>query len=80
MADITATEAARSLSRVLDAVEHHGEFFTVRRHGRAVARIVPLSSGSGREVKDLLARSVPDTQWMSDISDLRRLAQVEQRS
>ena len=80
MAEITATEAARSLSRVLDAVEHHGELFTVSRHGRAVARIVPLPGSSGRELKDLLARSTPDTQWMSDLSDLRRLVQVEQRS
>lgn len=38
---ITATEAARHFSEILDAVEVGGQSFVVSRKGRPIARIEP---------------------------------------
>ncbi|TMG47473.1 MAG: type II toxin-antitoxin system Phd/YefM family antitoxin [Chloroflexi bacterium] len=38
---ITATEASRSFSEILDAVEHRSEEFLVERHGRPIAAVTP---------------------------------------
>ncbi|WP_420624943.1 type II toxin-antitoxin system Phd/YefM family antitoxin [Candidatus Poriferisodalis sp.] len=61
MTEISATEAARGLADVLDAVEHRGERFTVVRRGKAIARIEPLARGEGLEVKELAGRAAPTT-------------------
>ncbi|MBV8303271.1 MAG: type II toxin-antitoxin system Phd/YefM family antitoxin, partial [Acidimicrobiia bacterium] len=45
MSEVTATEAARSFSDLLDAVEHRGERFTIVRRGKAVAQLQPLAEG-----------------------------------
>lgn len=80
MTEISATDAARGFASVLDAVEHRGEQFTVVRHGRAIARIERLAHGEGREVKELLAAARPDPAWADELSDLRRLLEVDDRA
>jgi prevent-host-death family protein len=62
MADIGAFEAKTHLSRLLDQVER-GETITITRHGKPVARLIPVA-GSSRderrraisELKQLRAR------------------------
>jgi len=53
MRDISATEAGRHFSEVLDAVEHRHESFVVVRKGRSIARIVPEPGLAGRDAKAL---------------------------
>jgi prevent-host-death family protein len=53
MPTITARDASRGFSTLLDRVEHDGEEYTVERDGRVVARIVPASR---RTVAGFLAR------------------------
>ncbi|MDO5502487.1 MAG: type II toxin-antitoxin system prevent-host-death family antitoxin [Actinomycetia bacterium] len=53
MTAITARDASRGFSRLLDRVERDGEEYTVVRDGRVVARIVPAST---RTVAGFLAR------------------------
>lgn len=79
MRDVSATEAARKFSDLLDAVEHGHESFRVTRSGRAVARIVPAEAASGKAAKNLLKRHVPDPQWAEDLTELRSLLVTEER-
>ncbi|MBI4260921.1 MAG: type II toxin-antitoxin system prevent-host-death family antitoxin, partial [Actinobacteria bacterium] len=51
MEEISATDAARRFSELLDGVEHRGESFTIRRRGRVVARVVPATGARGGVVK-----------------------------
>ena len=53
MTTITARDASRGFSTLLDRVEHDGEEYTVERDGRAVARIVPATP---RTVAGFLSR------------------------
>jgi prevent-host-death family protein len=78
--DISATEAARNLSDVLDAVEHRHESFRVLRGGRAVARLVPTESASGSSAKELLRRHTPDPAWGEDLAEIRALLVAEDRA
>ena len=69
--DLSATEAARRLSDVLDAVEHRGESFSIVRHGRPVARLNPR-----REVERACREGDPatppaDAAWADELADLR---------
>ena len=79
MTDISATEAARRFSDLLDEVEHHGDHFTIVRRGKAVATISPVRRGKGNEVKKLLRTNRPDSVWRSDLDELRDLLEVEER-
>jgi prevent-host-death family protein len=80
MTDISATEAARAFSRLLDDVEHGGRSYTIVRHGRPVAHLEPVPTGSGAAVKDLLARRRPDVAWRDDLDAVRSTLTVEERS
>ncbi len=80
MTDISATEAARTFSRLLDASEHGGRSYTIVRHGRSVAHLTPVAVGSGAAVKDLLRAHRPDAAWRADLDDVRGLLPVEERS
>jgi prevent-host-death family protein len=71
MKDVTATDAARHFSDLLDAVEHAGESFTVTRSGRVVARIVPAEGATGRVAKNLLLRHRADARWRDDLAAVR---------
>ena len=79
MKEVSATEAARRFSEMLDAVEHDGETFVVLRHGKAVARIGPTTAATGRSVKRLLHRQRPDRGWKDDLRRLRASLEREDR-
>ncbi len=74
---ISATEAAREFSRVLDDLEHHHEtVFYVERHGKPVARI---EADAGRQVhwRDvravLLSAPRPDPEFEADLAEIRAM-------
>lgn len=74
MSEISAAEALRRFSDVLDAVEHHGEIFSIVRRGRVVATISPARTGTGADLRRILEKHPPDDQWADDLHDLRRFA------
>lgn len=79
MDDISATEAARNLSRILDAVEHDGATYRIVRHGVAVAQLSPVTTCTGGTLKSLLATHSPDDGWTDDLRDVRELLESDPR-
>ncbi|HXF73094.1 MAG TPA: type II toxin-antitoxin system prevent-host-death family antitoxin [Actinomycetota bacterium] len=77
MENLTATEVARRLSEVLDAVEHEHRSFVVHRYGRPVARLGPVPSASGAALKALLRRAPRDPSWPEELARLRELVALE---
>ena len=71
MKQLSATDASRRFSEVLDSVERSGESFVVMRHGRAVATIGPTSGGAGKALKEALRANRPDDAWASELRELR---------
>jgi antitoxin (DNA-binding transcriptional repressor) of toxin-antitoxin stability system len=80
MRRLTATEAARRFSDLLDQVERDGETFVVERRGRAIASIAPVAAVSGRAVKDLLRSQPSDPSWTQELRELREALKPEERS
>jgi len=80
MPDISATEAARRFSDVLDSVEHANERYTIVRRGKAVAQLAPINKGRGSEVREVLKRHRPDSAWAEELSRLRELVEIDNRS
>ena len=78
--DLSATDAARRFSDVLDAVEHRGESFAIVRRGHPVAHLVPAASASGRAVKDFLVSHRADSDWRTELAELRAGSIAEERS
>jgi antitoxin (DNA-binding transcriptional repressor) of toxin-antitoxin stability system len=76
---VSATEAARQFSDLLDKVESDGETFVVERRGRAVASIAPAAHVSGRTVRELLRSQPPDPTWARELAQLRGLVEREER-
>jgi prevent-host-death family protein len=72
---VTATEAARSLSNLLNRVHYRGERFTVVRAGEEVAEIVPAMGGrtiTFGELRDALAAlPSPDADFAADLERIR---------
>ena len=79
MENLTATEAARRFSELLDAVESRGATFLVARRGRTVARIGPAAAASGAELKSLLRNNRPDRGWQQELHELRTTLDVQER-
>ncbi len=79
MPDISATEAARRFSDVLDSIEHDKARYTIIRRGKAVASLQPVSTGRGAEVKAMLRRHAPDKGWPTDLREVRELIEIEVR-
>jgi prevent-host-death family protein len=77
---LSATEAARRFSELLDAVEARGETFLVARRGRTVARIGPAAAADGRAVKALLRGARTDSDWAEELRELRASLVVEDRT
>jgi prevent-host-death family protein len=71
MKQLSATDASRRFSEVLDDVERAGESYTVVRHGRAVATIGPATGGTGKGLKEVLRAHQPDDAWADDLRELR---------
>jgi prevent-host-death family protein len=80
MRRLTATDAARRFSELLDAVERRGESFLVVRRGRAVARIEPTRAANGKRVKEILSENPPDEHWESELAELRAALAIEDRT
>jgi prevent-host-death family protein len=77
--DISATEAARHFSEILDAVEHRGESFVIVRKGRPVARMGPATKASGESFKEILHKHSFDPEWEKELRELRAVVGVEDR-
>lgn len=71
MKQLSATDASRRFSEVLDDVERGGESYVVVRHGRVVATIGPASGGTGRALKEALRGNRPDDAWAGELRELR---------
>jgi prevent-host-death family protein len=54
-AEIGVYEAKTHLTALLDRVEH-GEQFTITRHGRAIARLLPLKRSGEDRRREAIAR------------------------
>jgi prevent-host-death family protein len=68
---LSATDASRRFSEVLDEVERDEESFVVVRHGRPVATISPANGGTGKELKEALRAGGPDDAWAKELRELR---------
>jgi len=80
MPEVSATDAARNFSDLLDAVEHRGEHFTIVRRGKVVAQLDPVQTGKGTEVKALLQRHHRrDPAFARDVTSARELLEIEHR-
>ncbi len=78
MTTVTARNASRGFSALLDRVEHDGEEYTIVRDGRVIARIVPATT---RTVADFLARRAGhvtvDDAFSADATSARDLLTTE---
>jgi prevent-host-death family protein len=79
MKTVNATEVARNFSEVLDGVEHRHQTYLVTRGGRPVARITPVPSANGLEVKRLLRDRGGDPAWAEELAALRGGLTIEER-
>lgn len=73
---ITATDAARNLSDVLNRVRYQGESFVILRNGEEVGVLSPVSHGAPATLREL-ARLVeetgfPDDRFADDLESVRR--------
>lgn len=78
MPEVTATEAARHFSDLLDAIEHEGEAFTIVRRGKVIAQIQPVLQANGAKVKAVLALHAPDAGWIDEIRAVRELLEFDE--
>jgi prevent-host-death family protein len=79
MDELSATDAARRFSDLLDAVEHRGETFVISRKGKPVALVGPTRPRLGRDLKRFLRNHPPDDSWARELSETRSLLVVEDR-
>ncbi len=79
MREVSATEAARRFSELLDTIEHDGESYAVTRRGRRIASIVPAAEPNGKAVSQFLRAHPPDEDWATELAEFRSLLVVEER-
>lgn len=79
MPEISATDASRRFSELLDGVEHRGERYTIVRRGRVVAQLQPVAAFTGADLKALLDRHPIDRDWADELVELRRDSVQEDR-
>ena len=76
MKTLTATEAARNFSKVLDMLEHGSEEIIILRNNHPVAKLVPgAPRRTALEALSDLYRVLPDeegTAWLRDASRVDR--------
>jgi antitoxin (DNA-binding transcriptional repressor) of toxin-antitoxin stability system len=88
MTKVSATEAARQFSDIMNRVKFQGQSFEVMRGNEAVARIVPAGPSSPVQVKDLNAffRNLPSLDsgdldnFEQDLAMIRSQAGTEDRN
>ncbi len=74
MRTVTATEAARNFSRVLDLLEHESEEIVVLRNNQPVAKLVPGAPRmTALEALADLYRTLPDAEGAAWLKDARRV-------
>lgn len=71
MRQVSATDAARHFSELLDSIENRHESYVVMRHGRPVATVGPARGSTGRDLKEVLRRNRPDAAWATELRELR---------
>lgn len=78
MREVTATEASRNFSAVLDAAEH-GETILVTRAGEPVAVIAPTPRANGAALIDLFSRgTAPDDDGFAEaVAGIREAARPD---
>lgn len=80
MRTITAAEAARNFSRLLDLLEHGDEEIVVVRNNRPVAKLVPCSPRmTALEALADLYRTLPDKEGAAWIRDSRKMHRPSRR-
>jgi len=79
MPEISATEASRRFSDLLDGVEHRGETYTIVRRGRVVAKLEPAAAFTGADLKALARRHTIDAEWAREVAELREQLIPEER-
>ena len=73
MRTMTATEASRRFSDLLDAIER-GESVTVTRGNRPIAEIRPARRRTGKDLREALAETVPPNErFETDIAEATAL-------
>lgn len=81
MREITASEASRNFSAVLDSVED-GETLVVTRGGRRIASIAPAPAATGAALNEVLARwrgaEALDEDFTQNIDAARTSASVDE--
>jgi antitoxin (DNA-binding transcriptional repressor) of toxin-antitoxin stability system len=81
MRTLTATEAARNFSRLLDSLEHGGEEIVVLRNKHPVAKLVPGAPRmNALEALSDMYSTLSDTEggaWLEDIRKGERLRAAE---
>ncbi len=74
--EITATEAARTFSDLLNRVRYAGESFVVVRNGEVMCRIEPAGTARSAAVTDLLQlldeSTVRDDSFADDLDQVQR--------
>ena len=74
MRTVTATEAARNFSRVLDLLEHESEEIVVLRNNQPMAKLVPGAPRmTALEALADLYRTLPDAEGAAWLEDVRRV-------
>ncbi len=73
---VTATEAARKFSEILNRVAYKGETFVVERSGRPVCEITPAANAkrfTGADFLELIRTAPrPDDQYFKDVEEIIR--------
>ncbi|MFC5381849.1 type II toxin-antitoxin system prevent-host-death family antitoxin [Aquipuribacter nitratireducens] len=79
MRTITATEASRRFSDLLDAVER-GENVTITRGNRRIAEIRPARARRGRDLREALTGTAPpDAEFEAAVEQATALLTTENR-
>jgi len=74
MRTVTATEAARNFSRMLDLLEHESEEIVVLRNNQPVAKLVPGAPRmTALEALADLYRTLPDEEGAAWLEDARQM-------
>jgi prevent-host-death family protein len=74
--EISATEASRNFSKLLDEVEQ-GKDFSITRGGKTVARLGPARGKTGADLVALFERLGPDPE-LADLIEEGRRAVIDQ--
>jgi antitoxin (DNA-binding transcriptional repressor) of toxin-antitoxin stability system len=73
--NVTATEAARHFSELLNRVRYEGETFVILRGGEAVGQLGPVESHPGTTFRDLIAAlnriEKPDEGFADDLEKIQ---------